>query len=365
MPILWRYLLRNYIRVFLLCVTGFISILLVTRFRDIARFAATGAPKLYILKFIGYQVPFILPFAIPISCLIAAILLFQNMSRCHELTALRVSGLGLRPILFPLLISGGFLAILNFTIVSEVAPRCHSLSKGLAYQMTAINPLCLLQKQTLIKLKNAYVDMKVLKSGKYAEDVIFIMRNSTNGRLGLMLAKKLSLKDTELTGSDVTFISSIDPKKSNCYDHLVIENQSKMQTGAAQLVQYLRKSDWNVNYDYLNLRTLQAKYAVEKGLGEKFNSRALQELAKRISLGLAAFTFTLVGIAFGIEISRVQKLRKLLWAIGLLAFYLIAFVAAKSMKHNWLPSIILFLAPHPIVLFFCLRNLGQITRGTE
>lgn len=365
MPVLWRYLLRNYIQVFFLCVAGFISVLLVTRFQDIARFAATGASQLYILKFIGFQIPFILPLAIPISCLIAAILLFQNLSRSHELTALRVSGLGLKPIIFPLLVVGCLLTVLNFAIVSEIAPKCRSLSKSLAYQMTAINPLCLLQKQTLIKLKNTYVDMKVLKSGKYAEDVAFIMRNSSNDRLGLMLAKKLSLKDSELTGTGVTFISSIDPKKSDCYDHLVIENQSKMQTGAAELAQYLRKSDWNVNYDYLNLRMLQAKYVVEKGKGAKFNSRAWQELARRISLGLAAFTFTLVGIAFGMEISRVHKLKKIMWAVGLTAFYLIAFVGAKSMKHNWLPSTILFLAPHPIILFFCLRSFKQIAKGAE
>ncbi|NGX59857.1 MAG: hypothetical protein KR126chlam3_01016 [Chlamydiae bacterium] len=364
MPILWRYLLRSYFQVFSLCVTGFISVLLVTRFQSIARFAATGATKLYVFKFIFYQIPFILPLAIPISCLIAALLLFQKMSRSHELTALRVAGMGLTPIAFPLLACGAIIAMLNFTIVSELGPKCRGLSKGLAYQMTAINPLCLLQKETLVRLKNTYVDMRVLKSGKYAEDVCFIMRNFSNQRLGVCLAKKLSLEEQKIIGNDVTFISSIDPKNQGCFDHLVIENQGEMQTGAPQLAQYLRSSDWSVGYDSLNLRMLQAKYSIEKGEDTKFNSRAIQEVSRRISLGLAAFIFTLIGVSYGMETSRDRKLQGVFWACVLSAFYFIAFIAAKSMKHDWLLSTIFYLAPHPMIFLLCLHNFKKIGRGT-
>jgi len=341
-----------------LCTTGFIAVLLVTRFQSIARFAATGASTLYVLKFIFYQIPFILPLAIPISCLISAIILFQRMSRSHELTALRVAGLGLAPIAFPLLVCGALMSMLNFTIISEAAPKCRGLSKGLAYEIAALNPLCLLQKDTLIKLKNTYVDMKVLKSGKYAEDVCFIMRNISNQRLGLMLAKKLYLEDQKITGNDVTFISSIDPKNEECFDHLIIENQSEMQTQADQLAQYLRSSQWNVGYDSLNLTVLRAKY-----LAEKDHEKALPEIARRLSLGLAAFLFTLVGVAFGMETARDQKLKGTFWAIGLMAFYLISFVAAKSMKHDWLYSVSLYLIPLPIIFALCIRNFKKLAQG--
>jgi len=363
MPLLWRYLLRNYLKVFVLCVAGFISVLLVTRFQNIARFAATGASKLYVLKFIIFQVPFILPLAIPISCLIAALLLFQKMSRSHELTALRVAGLGIFSITYPLILCGAVITMLNFTIVSEVSPRCRALTKSLAYQMTAVNPLSLLQKETLIKLKNTYIDMKVLKSGKFAEDVFFIMRNISNQRLSMMLAQKLSLHEEKLMGTNVTFISTIDPKDSDCFDHLVIENQAEMQTRADHLSQYLRSSDWNFSYDYLNLRMLQAKHAIEES--KSLDTYVIPEIARRASLGLAAFTFTLVGIAFGMEISRELKLKKMFFALSLMAFYLICFIAGKSIKHNWLPSTLFYLIPHLIILFFCFFSFKQVARGSE
>ncbi len=140
MPILWRYLLRKYFQVFFLCVSGFIAILLVTRFQDIARFATTGASLGYLLLFILYQVPFILPLAIPISCLISALLLFLNLSRNHELTAIRTAGLGLIPLALPIALSAILLSLANFTIASELGPKCRSLSKTLVYQMTVSTP---------------------------------------------------------------------------------------------------------------------------------------------------------------------------------------------------------------------------------
>lgn len=361
MPILWRYLLRNYLQVFFLCISGFISILLVTRFQNIARFAATGASKIYIFKFILLQIPFILPLAIPISCLIASLLLFRKMSYSHELTAIRTAGMSMIPISYPLLLCAIVMGLLNFTLVSEISPRCRGISKGLAYQMTAINPLCLLQKDTLIKLKNTYIDMKVLKSGKYAEDVSFIMRNTTNQRLGLMLAKKLELNGEQIIGNDVTFISSIDPKNCGCFDHLVIENQGEMQTGADQLTQYLRSSEWSIGYDYLNFRLLLAKsFAENAGIRDW---KAYQEIARRLSLAIAAVVFTLVGIAWGMEISRERKTRGIVWSTCLMGLYLVSFVVAKSMKHSLGQSIAFYLIPLCLIFLMCLFQFRRVARG--
>lgn len=365
MPILWRYLLRTYLQVFFLCTAGFISILLVTRFEDIAKFVTTGAPSSYVLLFMAFQIPFILPLAIPISCFIASILLFQRLSRSNELTALRASGLGTWIIIFPLIALGGLSMLVNFTIVSEIAPKCRAHSKTLAYQMTSINPLCLLQKETLVKLKNTYVDMKILKSGKYAEDVFFITRNFSNQRLAIMIAKKLYLDGENLTGSDLAFISMMDSKKPESFDHLIIENQAQMHTKAPELAKFLRSQKWHFNLDYLNLRMLQAKCRKHGSAKIKFNCHAWHEIGKRVSLALAAFSFTLIGAAFGLEISRTRKLKGLVWAVSLATFYLISFVCAKSLRHLLAPALTFYFLPHFLILFFCFRSIFRFERGLE
>jgi len=103
MPILWRYALQSYTRVLLLSICTFIAVLIVSRFKEIARFTALTCDFRKTGMFVFYQIPAILPIAIPISTLIASLLLFQKLSRSYELTALRASGLSLRSILAPLL----------------------------------------------------------------------------------------------------------------------------------------------------------------------------------------------------------------------------------------------------------------------
>src|SRR5690242_543580 len=185
MPILWRYILRNFFQVFLLCVASFIGVLLVLRFQEIARFAASGAPLLKVLLFLLLQIPYILPIAIPVSCLIAAMLLLQKLSHMHELTALRACGLGLKPIITPILFAGVLLSAVNFTIACELTPRSRAVTKTLIYEMAATNPLFLLQKESLLKLKHVFMDMKVLKASKYAEDVVLVLKNTSTQRLAL------------------------------------------------------------------------------------------------------------------------------------------------------------------------------------
>ena len=112
MPFVWRLLLRNYFQVFFLCMSGFISILLVTRVQEIARLAAVNSQIGKIFLFTLFQIPYILPIAIPISGLIAAILLLNRLSHTHELTAFRASGIGVKTLGTPLLMAAFLLSIL-------------------------------------------------------------------------------------------------------------------------------------------------------------------------------------------------------------------------------------------------------------
>lgn len=367
MPIIWRYLLRSFFQVLLLCVSSFIAVLLILRFQEIARFASSGTDKFKVLLFAFLQVPYILPIAIPVSCLITAMLLFQRLSKNNELTAFRTCGLGLKPITTPLIFAGLFLTLVNLTISCEIAPRCRAYSKELIYQTAAKNPLFLLQKESLVKLKNAYIDMKVLKSGKYAEDVVFAIKNTSNNRLTLMIAKELSLRGELLKGEQVALISSVDPKKGSGFDHLVIENQAVMNTKASNLSQYTQNADWNSTYDYQSLRMILARESVEKAHNSVFSvGRGAQlELSRRLSISIAAFTFTLIGVAFGIQISRNRSKKGIIYAIALASFYLVCFVAAKSLKHCPGISSMIFLLPHPLIILLCLRSLKSINEGVE
>ena len=75
-PILWRYLLTQYIKVLSLATAAFLTILFVTKLKQIAQFATLGNEGGSILFFAANLIPYVLPFTLPISCLISSILLF-------------------------------------------------------------------------------------------------------------------------------------------------------------------------------------------------------------------------------------------------------------------------------------------------
>jgi lipopolysaccharide export system permease protein len=369
MPILWRFLLRNYLQVFLLSVTGFIAVLLVMRFKEIAQFAALNPDLPAIALFTLYQMPNILPHAIPISCLIASMLLFQSLSHHGELSALRSSGFGLKPILLPLVLISGLLSLINFTVVSELGPVCRTLSKELSYKITASNPFYIVQQAEAGKIPNTFIQLKTLKDGKRAKDVLLIMNNKSNHRLGLATAKELFLEREFLLGKQITLVSGVAAKSTTGFDHMVIENHATMTTKASHLSELLRGSIVQGGLEYQPFRMLMAKAIFHGQNGDSHKSQKIfLEISRRVLLALAPIVFTLIGSAFGMEIGRKRTKKGIIWAISLCALYLFSFLGAKSMhKTAWVAggAAWIYLFPLPILLFFARRSLKKISRGIE
>jgi len=351
MPLLWSYLLRAYLRVFTLSIGGFIAILLVTRLKEIARFAALASGIGKTILYTLYQIPHILPIAIPISCLISAILLFQNMSRTHEITAFRSCGISLKLIFAPLFIASSFLAILNFYITSELATFSRQKSREMLVEETTVNPLILLQRQKLLKMDPSYVDMESNSEGKKANDLLFITRNQTSGRLSLLTAKKFWLEKETLLGQDVAIISNLE-RDEDSFDTLVVENQKSLSTHAPSISKFMKQDRTRLNPSSLPLRML---------LIRQFST---PEILRRISLGISALTFTFIGIAYGLEIKRTKSSKGVLYVSLLAVLVFASYMVGKQIKSKILLSCLAFTIPHLVLLYAGLYTIRKVQKGT-
>lgn len=367
-PRLWCYLTKSYLRILTLSLCAFVGVLIVMRLQEIARFATSGASLTKVLLFAGLQIPYILPLAVPISCLIATFLLFQRLSSSHELTALRSCGIGIGSLKTPLIYLATCVSLLNFTLASEIGPLCRGLSKELIVGVVKANPLFLLQRDSLIKLKNAYYHIGNLKGNTCAQDILLVTRNGANDTMTLIVAKELNVKDSLLLGDQVAFISSIDARKSTPefkgFDHLMIENQAHMYTQSEPLTEFLQLVGWETNINYLQLHNLLA-YSVAKDRPFFENTGTIFEIARRLSIGLAPLTLTLLGIAYGIHIGRRPSKKGLMITGFLTALFLSAFIAAKSFEDLIIPAITVFLTPHLLIITLALRKIASIDRGIE
>lgn len=365
MPTVWHYILRSYFQVFLLSIASFVAALFVMRFKEIAEFATLNSDALSIFLFSLYQLPYILPVAIPVSCVISSILLFQKMSHSQELTALRASGMGLKTVLYPLFLGGFFLSLVNFTIVTEVGPRCRLMAKELSHEMTSNNPFYIFNKITDGKMTNAYVEIRTLRGGKKAKDVLLILNNRTQQRLNVMTARELSIEGSEMIGKDVSIISSVHGEGEDNYDHLVIENQETMSTQAASLSRLLHDSKWHLRPEFLSFKDLIVRILLSKNNKSIWKNTHGLEIARRISLSLTPLAFTIMGAAFGMQIGRGRNKKGILWAVLLTSLYLSAFIGAKSMKHFPKAAWALYFLPFVVIALFSVRSLKRISRGIE
>jgi len=382
MIIIWRYLLSEYLKVLLLCTVAFIAILLTTRLEDIAHFASLGAQGHVVLKFTMHQIPYILPIALPISCLISAIILVQKLSSTHELTALRAAGMPIRLILAPILISAALISLGNFYIVSEIATSSHHITNTLKSEMKAVNPLLLLHNKHMMRLQGIYFDtLGASRMGESASDVIIAMPNKKNNRINLVFAENLHAGSKNFTASGMTLVTSLKSVDGKQFDNLIIENIEKSVTSIQDFAQILQKKIGSLNNDHLKLNLLLIRIQEEKQVLSKAKeneasadtiklisrniSKSYTEIVRRLSISLAAFTFTLMGLAFGITISRNASSRGLIYVIGLAAFFLIAFFSAKGIDYQFVSASILYLVPHAVIIAFSLLTLWRTSKGIE
>lgn len=364
MPILWRYLFRNYLQVFFLCIGGFIGVLLLTRLQEIARLASFNSQIPTILLFTACQIPYILPIAIPISGLIASILLMQRLSHTNELTSFRSAGLSLKQITTPLLISAFILSLGNFMVVSELTPYTRLYSQKILYHVMTINPLVLMKKNKFLKVQGSYVDMNMTELGKEALDIIFAMKNESNNRLTLITAKKFQVNGDQLNGENVTIISHLDSKKDDGFDHLIIENQQLMEVSAQTFSEMIKKNKLHLGYEYLPMHQLIRALLNKTKKIEKVEELYF-ELSRRLFFPLITYAFTSMGISLSLQIGRQKNRIGLIVVILLAALTFICAIAAKSFHLCPIKSIICYGVPFPCIFFFSFWFQKRIIKGVE
>jgi len=382
LPILWRYLLTQYVKVFLFCTLTFVAVLLTTRLDEIAHFATLGPEGKLILWYTLYQLPYILPIAIPISCLIATILLMQRLSGSHELTALRASGLSLTKIFKPILLTALVICIFNFIVISELATQSHLSTNILKTELRSVNPLLLLQSKHIMRAKGFYFDtLGQSKLGETATNVVLASPAKENNRMHFLMADKLVTSSEKFYGKNVTILSSLGEEHVGGYDRLLVENMEEGMTTINDFTLIADQKMLKLNNDHLRLplllmrledeRTKLAQSVENKNPSSdqkviiRTMNRCYTELMRRFSVGLAPFTFTLMGGAFGISIGRHRSIREIFYVACLSALYMVCFFAAKGSDHNMITSSLLYYAPHAIIILLSLLVLNRIAKGVE
>ncbi len=128
--ILDRYLSREFLKALFFSLIAFVLIfILVDVFEKINIFIDARASYLLVVLFYIYQVPFITILTLPVAMLLASMATISQLSRHHEIVAMKAAGLSIYRIFAPLFILG--LAIsLSVMIIGETIVPYTNQKKG-------------------------------------------------------------------------------------------------------------------------------------------------------------------------------------------------------------------------------------------
>lgn len=123
MTILFRYILREYAKIFLMCFSGLMTIYLVIDFFEkVRRFLKFDADMLDVLAYFALKTPAISFQITPLAILMATLLTLGLFSRNNEITAMRSCGISLTWIASPFLIFAAFVSLILLSFSSTVIP---------------------------------------------------------------------------------------------------------------------------------------------------------------------------------------------------------------------------------------------------
>lgn len=130
MTILFRYLLREYAKIFTMCFSGLMTIYLVIDFFEkVRRFLRYDADWLDVLTYFFLKVPAISFQIAPLAILMATLLTFGVLSRGQEITAMRSCGISLLRIISPFITFASVVALMLLFFSSTVIPLAASKSE--------------------------------------------------------------------------------------------------------------------------------------------------------------------------------------------------------------------------------------------
>lgn len=130
MKLLDRYVMRNFLQVYIYCIAGFVSIWLIFDVSDnISTFIDQHVPLSLVVRYYGTQIPQVFIILLPVSLLLSLLFALGRMSRANEIVSMLTAGVSLPRVLLPLIGIGLLTVAGSFVLNYSLAPHAELARK--------------------------------------------------------------------------------------------------------------------------------------------------------------------------------------------------------------------------------------------
>ncbi len=172
MRLLTRYIARQFLATFAITLVVFLFVMAIANVFRVIDLFSRGVPGLLILQVFSYGMPFSLIFAIPMSVLAAAFLVFSRMANDGELVAAKASGVSLWQLLQAPIGIAALLTLVCIYINCDLAPDSHFARRQVLGRLGVETPLSLLDEGRFLRDFPGYTLYIGRKEGTKVSDVV-------------------------------------------------------------------------------------------------------------------------------------------------------------------------------------------------
>jgi lipopolysaccharide export system permease protein len=172
MRILTNYITRQFLLTFLITLLVFLFVMAVGNIFKVIDLFSRGVPGLLILQVFSYGIPFSLIFAIPMSVMASAFLIFSRMSSDRELIAMKACGISLWQIVQPPVLIAALLSLVCIYINCNLAPDSHYARRMVLGKLGVETPLSLLDEGRFIRDFPGFTIYIARKDGMRVSDIV-------------------------------------------------------------------------------------------------------------------------------------------------------------------------------------------------
>ena len=350
-------LIHNYIYkeivLLTLAVIGVLTFLLVglELFKVMELILYTDLPLWLTAKFIWLLIPFELTLTIPTGLLAAVMIVFGRMSSDRELLALKATGIGLAPIVAPVVIWATVLMLFDFWLIASVNPECRKEYNGMKHEILTNNPRDLFTPEMVLDKIPGWRIYFTSKKGAELDDVLLWQLND-QGRVTTSLRAERATLDLDIEHQQLVINLSNEREENYPPDG----DPMKIQPGAraTQLpVTVSLNSFYEKAQRHLAWMTLpeinDVIFAMQSAPPGEQASPYLTELQARVSFSLACFTFIVVGLPLAIQTQRRETSVGVILTIVIAGLYMLLGEVGRALKTKaglypeliiWAPNIV-------------------------
>jgi len=351
-------LIYNYIFKEILLLTaaiiGVLTFLIVSvkLFQVVEMIMYTDLPMWITAQLVLLAIPLTLTITIPAGLLAGVMIVFGRMSSDRELLALKASGIGLAPIVAPVIIMAFFLSAIDFWLIATVVPECQKESSEMKHKIVTNNPLALFSPEVVLDKVPGWKIYFAKKEGSQLDDVILWRLEDGTNRLTSSIRADHATIDLDLehqqlvmkllNGRQEEYPHDGDAMKVHPGGHGEQMAETVSLNSFYEKVQ--RKLAW------MTLPELEdIIYAMQSAPSGEQASPYLTEFQARFSFAITTFTFIIVGIPLAIQTQRRETSFGILITFAIVVLYWVMGQVAHALKAHaglypeliiWTPNIL-------------------------